>query len=268
MFDINAVQFFLTKLPKGKYINLKHENLNDFLHIKQRSFSHTYIHCSYWINLATGNTYSLYTSINLLKKEIRMAKKLQIQHLVLHAGSAKGHEKITGIETLARVLNHIFKKEHTTTILLENTAHGNKSIGSDLQDFSLLKSKLDFPEKLKFCLDLAHGFSYGYDITNTKDFIHTIDTHMGIKNIQLIHVNDSAEKRGSKLDKHAIPGKGYIGKTVLKNIINHKTLQHIPIILELPSGEKNVVKDAIETTRQMMSISNMPKSPKITPIRM
>jgi deoxyribonuclease-4 len=266
-FDINAVQFFLTKLPTGKYINLNHENIDGFLCIKNRSFSHMYIHCSYWIHLTTENKYSLSTSIKLLKKEIRMAKKLQIQYLVLHAGSAKEQKKITAIETLARILNKVLKTERHITILLENTAHGGKTIGSDLQDFSILKTKIDLSEKIKFCLDLAHGFSYGYNLENTKNFINTIDTHMGIENIELLHVNDSAEQQGSKLDKHAIIGQGYIGQNTLQNIFNHEKLQHIPIILELPPVEHNIVKKTIEKTRKILSISNNKKSPKITPIQ-
>jgi len=70
---------------------------------------------------------------------------------------------------------------------------------------------------------------------------------MGLEKIKLIHLHDSAEKKGSKLDKHEIPGKGHIGKKILKSIINHKNLKKIPVILELPAIDKketiNVYKD-------------------------
>ncbi len=57
---------------------------------------------------------------------------------------------------------------------------------------------------------------------------------IGLSRIELIHLNDTREKKGSKIDRHEVPGKGLIGEDALKMFINQPELAHVPILLELP----------------------------------
>jgi deoxyribonuclease-4 len=200
--------------------------------------------------LATGLSVSSKISRALLKKEIALANKLEINYIVTHAGSAKGHEKEEGIKALAKILNGVLKSESAVKILIENTAHGNRAICSDLCDFIELKKLIKSPEKIGFCLDTAHAFSYGYDIAKTDDFVTLLDQTMGIENIKLIHLNDSAEPHGSKLDKHEVPGKGLIGKKTLQKLINHDKLKDIPIIIEPPQVEIKEIEKIINQIKK------------------
>jgi deoxyribonuclease IV len=254
-FGLKIFQFFLTRQEDGKYIKITQKDREGFLRIRRKFFSDIYIHSSYWINLPTGNKISAIASEKLLKKEISIAKKLEARYLVLHPGSARGHRKsekdplckMAGIKSLTTILNRVLDKENDVEILLENTAHANRTIGSNIKDFILIKEMLEQPEKVNFCIDLAHAFAYSYDLAQKSKFIELLDKTMGLEKIKLIHLHDSAEKKGSKLDKHEIPGKGHIGKKILKSIINHKNLKKIPVILELPAIDKketiNVYKD-------------------------
>lgn len=245
-FNIQIFQFFLTKQQTGKYIKIIKNDYKQFLNVTGNQACDIYVHSSYWINLSSGNKETLNISKKLLKKELYLAKKFKINNLILHPGSATGYQKtendplnkIAGIQTLAQVLNEILEKENKVQILLENTTHANKTIGSNIKDFYLLKKMLKKPEKIGFCLDCAHAFSYGYDLKNKNEFIELLDKYLNLEKIKLIHLNDSAEPKESRLDKHEIPGKGFIGKKILKDLINHPKLKEIPIILELP-----IVKD-------------------------
>jgi deoxyribonuclease-4 len=139
------------------------------------------------------------------------------------------------IDSLARTLNTITKHEHDIIFVLENTVHTNKSVGSDLQDFYHLKQKLEFPERIAFCIDTAHAHAYGYNIIDMQqNFIDLIDQTMGISNLALIHLNDAMHERGSHIDKHAPLGKGCIGENALKSFALHPSLSSVPLILELP----------------------------------
>ncbi|MFC1895031.1 TIM barrel protein, partial [Candidatus Dependentiae bacterium] len=127
-YNLNCFQFFLLQQHNGKYINFLPNDVKEFLSFKQQYFSNIYIHCSYWINIATTNPTILNSSICILKKEIKKAKKLGINSLVLHPGCASKNKKtqtdplgkIAGIQTIAKVLNSILKKETEIEILLEN----------------------------------------------------------------------------------------------------------------------------------------------------
>lgn len=240
-FNLAHFQFFLTPSPKSSYLKIEPE-LEDFLKIKRNNFQELYVHSSYWINPASGSPTGYGASRGLLKKELRLAQKLEIPYLIVHAGVAKDHPttpndpyaKKAGIQSLARMLNHLLKKETTVQILIENCAHGNRSIGNDFNDFITLKQNLEHPEKIGFCIDLAHAFAYGYQLANTKKFISTLESTIGLKSIKLIHFNDSAEPCASKKDHHALPGHGIIGKQALKAFIQHPTLNTIPLIIEPP----------------------------------
>ncbi len=242
-FQVKTLQFFLTASPKMRYLSFSNEEQKEFLALNLSLNGNIFVHSSYWINPASGKTLSFDISKSLLQKEMNIARRLAIPYIVLHPGSATDFKKNSqdplckqsGLERVASLLNTLLKKETFLPILLENTAHANRSIGSDLNDFIRLKEMLNHPEKVQFCLDLAHAFSYGYDVHNSDSFLNTVDKTMGFSSLKLIHFNDSAELCGSKKDKHAVPGAGYIGIEALKKYLLHPKLQRIPKIIELPS---------------------------------
>lgn len=245
---LTSCQFFFVAHTTGKYVTLTNSDQKKFLALKEECTS-VVAHSSYWINPATGNTYSAQASKGLLKKEITLAKKLGIPTIVLHAGNAKGfptHKKDPfnhqqGIKAVASLINEVLKKETDITLLIENTAHGNKAICSDLNDFVTLRPMIEKTEQVKFCFDTAHAFSYGYDIAATESLVTLLDKTMGLKNIALLHMNDSKKESGSKVDQHALPGQGLIGTQVLNRLINHPQLEHIPLIIEPPQEAYEVL---------------------------
>ncbi len=256
-YDTQIFQFFLVQPKNDKYIKITPEELENFLKIKKEHDFDFYIHSSYWINLCTGKPSGAKASQEITKKELDIAKKLNIKYLVLHPGSATGHRrtnadplsKKAGLKALARRLNRILKEETEVEILLENTAHGNRTIGSNIEDFAILQKMFEFPEKINYCLDLGHAFAYGYDLEKTDAFINLIDKNMEIDKIKLIHIHDSAEKQGSKLDKHEVPGKGFIPEKHLIDIINHPKLKDIPVIIEAPPLSLEENKEVLDKVK-------------------
>jgi deoxyribonuclease-4 len=239
--EIDIAQFFLMPQKKNKYIRLMRDEVKAFV-ARRAELGDIYVHSSYWINLANGNKESINIAEAMLRKELRIAKELQLTGVVIHPGSYKGHPKTeedptgykAGIQGVARFLNKFLKKEPDIKIILENTAHSAKSIGSNFEDFVAIRALLDKPEQLKICLDIAHSFAFGYDVTDTKKFVAMLEKTVGIESIALIHLHDSAEPCGSSRDRHALPGEGEIGVEALKNVVMHPKLVNKPIILELP----------------------------------
>ncbi len=248
------LQFFLTSSTKhNRYITLEPEEQKAFQALRP-FLNHIYIHSSYWINLATGKPQSSIISQNLLKKELSLARKLNLTKLVLHPGAANGfnpalpHEVVIkkGIEKIATTLNETMKLFPEMTILLENTTHSNFTIGSNMEDFIALKELLNFPERIGFCLDFAHAFSYGYSLNNPESFYKLVNATMGLNNLQLIHLNDTIEHQGSKKDTHALPGEGKIGLPVLKKLIDYEPIKNIPLILEPPALSNSKLSTVIK----------------------
>lgn len=245
--NIPFFQTFFT-FTDGKHIELEKKDIRDFLILRREHFKNVYLHGSYWINLCTYQNYGY----KILEREVKMAKELEFTDIVLHPGSAKTcSSKSQGINFLATSINTILKKERDINIIFENTAHGKMSVGSDINDFYELLSLMEYPERVSFCLDTAHAYSYGYDVSHESGqhkFLDIIEKNIGINRISLIHVNDTSEKLGRCIDKHDIPGQGNIGKTALKSFLEHPQLNNIPKLLELPilsQEEEKLILDDI-----------------------
>ena len=88
----------------------------------------------------------------------------------------------------------------------------------------------------------------GYDLREPDKVVEELERYLGIKNITLIHLNDSMTEFNSHKDRHANLGEGTIGLETLKNFINHPKLKHLPVVLEVPglkdpeSAKKEVEK--------------------------
>lgn len=222
-------------IPQGGNTHATFSDEEIALCLKKRdNFKQLYVHASYWVNLA--GRYN--NGWRPFQKELELAKRLAFTHMVIHPGSATGCDsKQEGIEYLARALNKALTTEEDIAIVLENTAHANKTVGGDIQDFATLLQLLDKPEKIAFCLDSAHAFSYGYDVATPAGvaaFLEEVDSSLGAERVVALHLNDSAEPLGSRIDKHEIPGEGRIGKECLKLFMNHPQFLHTSVILEMP----------------------------------
>ncbi len=215
----------------------------------QTQFENIYIHGSYWVNLSSYQQ----GGHHIFRREIELVKRLGCTHFILHPGAALDKQnRQEGIDVLANILNKVTKAEPSITFILENTAHGGRSIGSDLQDFYHLKQKLNHPERIAFCIDTAHAHAYGYTITDQTQrdkFIETIDQTIGIDTIELIHLNDATHPCGSQIDKHAPLGSGYIGEQALKSFALDPRFSSIPLILELPILPKAQEGDMLQKVK-------------------
>ena len=253
--QLSCIQFFLVDQKTHQYVTFSAKDKQAFLQARKDFLHDVFIHSSYWINPASHNKDVFNLSKSLLRREIRTAKSLDIGYLVLHAGSSKGYlatpedplAKTHGLKTLARMLNTLLKKESDVTILLENAAHGSKTLGNDLNDFVQLKEYLDFPDKIGFCLDTAHAYAYGYELAPIDPFLAFVDQTMGLNNLKLIHFNDSENLFGSMQDKHASPGQGKIGQSILSPYLHHKALKRLPKIIEAPTGSKQNLLQIVES---------------------
>lgn len=240
-------QCFFIHQETNQFVMISDAEIAIFLDQWRKKFDQLYLHGSYWINLASAST-----SNRILMRELDLAKKLEFTHIIMHPGSARRTgKKADGIAAIARKLNAILKKETDITLVLENTAHAGHSIGGDLHDFLLLRERLEHPEKIKFCIDTAHAYSYGYDITQEKaqkHFLDLIQKCIGFENIALLHLNDIKQECGSRIDRHEVIGEGKLG-SILPEFINLEALKNIPIIMELPVMDEEKEKEILQMVR-------------------
>lgn len=251
----NCMQIFVSSCKTGKVFKFSKYDLQEYSRIRNslENFE-VYVHASFRVSLTTSRKEVLAISKKTILRELEASDEIGGKYLVIHPGSAKDHNKTNddpygiraGVKTMADMLNQLCEKEFKTKILIENTAYGKSNVGSNLQDFAMLREHLEQPEKIGFCLDLAHSFAYGYQLEPLDQFISLLSSTMGLENIDLIHLNDSATKLASRIDQHKSPGEGYIGEKPLREFVRSKEMTYIPTILELPPVDQQEAQRAVQ----------------------
>lgn len=198
-------------------------------------------HAAYLINLCAANTDTLNRSRNAFVDELKRCEAFGIKALIFHPGAHVGAGEEEGIKRIAESLNIIHQKTNHVNVLttLEGTAGQGSAIG---YRFEHLRNIIDLVEKnrMAVCLDTCHLFAAGYNISTEdgwNDTIKQFDEIVGLNRLVAIHTNDSKKELGSRVDRHDHIGKGLIGLTAFRMLMNDERLVHVPKILETEKSE-------------------------------
>lgn len=186
------------------------------------------IHDNYLINLAASHPVLKVRSIQTLHHELVRAIQLGADFLVVHPGSRGELKPEQAIEIVAQGVRQAARglKLGGLRILIENTSGMGTAIGSRLEEVGALLDRLEgLPTGV--CLDTAHLFHAGYDISSEEGLeqtLESIERTIGIERIYVLHINDSKTALGSRVDRHEHIGKGKIGLEAFRRILNHPLL--------------------------------------------
>jgi deoxyribonuclease-4 len=202
------------------------------------------IHTSYLINLCSQTEEVRRKSIDGLRGEIERALTLGADYLVLHPGSWKGLSRHAGLrfaaESIERAMDGIPWQSTSFTLLIENTAGSECSLGGSFDQVAELVWLLRAHAPVAVCLDTCHTHVAGYDIVSEDGYENTmiqIEATVGFDAVRVWHCNDAKAARGSKLDRHQHVGKGTIGKEAFRRLLNDPRFAHCAFIAETPVDE-------------------------------
>lgn len=209
------------------------------------------VHAPYIINLANNmdeRKYEFY--INFLKEEIKRCQKLGFNKMVLHPGSSVSLEKNVAIENIANGINKALQEIEGFDLVLEFMSGKGTEVGTSIEDFKIILSKIEKKDNVSICLDTCHLNDAGVSIEDFELFLNDFDEKIGIDKIHVLHINDSKNVRTSHKDRHENIGYGTIGFDNLINVIYNERLKNIPKILETPYIDKKApYKEEIEMIR-------------------
>jgi len=100
---------------------------------------------------------------------------LESQGVVIHVGATKTKlDKQDQAKYVAEGINTLLLKVPDINIFLENSPHAGRNFGGDITDFAFLNSLIEQKERVKFCIDTAHAFVYGYNLISEYDRLKSI----------------------------------------------------------------------------------------------
>jgi len=206
------------------------------------------IHDSYLINLASPDPETYRKSFQAFIDELKRCDLLGITYLVMHPGSHMGRGDAAGITAIAESLRKSYTDAEcqNTVILLETTAGQGTNLGSTFEQLRDIMDQSRLEDRIAVCVDTCHIFAAGYDLRTVESWNETktrFDRILGLEKLKVFHLNDSLQELGSRVDRHARIGKGKIGLAGFSALVNDPDLSHIPMILEIPGGNKAYQQD-------------------------
>jgi deoxyribonuclease-4 len=255
----NTMQIFARNPRQWRKDGLTKEDIKTFKEkVKENKIDPVVVHIPYILNLASAKTSFHKITIREFTQDLIEADTLGADFLVTHMGSCKGTTEKLGLLKIIKALKKILKTAapKKTQVLLENTSGSGNWLGYKFSHQKFIMEKMDWPDNLGLCLDTAHCYAAGYDISKIEGLsalILEIDEEVGLKYLKVIHLNDTKEKLGSLKDRHADIGKGNIGIAGFNFILHHKALRNLPFILETP---KETDEDDIKNLNLVKKIYN------------
>jgi deoxyribonuclease IV len=214
--------------------------------LKVNNIKETYVHAPYLVNFASSNNRIRFGSISLLRKNLERASELGCKYLMTHLGSYGTDSVENGLKRVIKSLDKVLSEyKGKCMLLLELSAGSGLIIGAGFEEIKVILNGLK-NYSVGVCLDTAHIFSSGYDITSKKKIdlmLKDFNSVIGLKYLKLVHCNDSLVPFNSKKDRHADIGTGTIGSTNLALLINHPKMKKINFILETPGIDTRRTRD-------------------------
>ena len=247
----NCLQLFVSNPRSASLVNIDNyiNTADDIKEYSNKNNFKTIIHSSYTINLARDFKNGKRAVpieecfwVQLLLHELKISHLINSLGVVVHVGKHTTLSYNNGLDNMRAALEYIIDVLHMnnikTKIIIETPAGQGSELLTDLHDFIAFYNSFTNEQKkyLGICLDTAHVWAAGYEISEAYEII----CNKNANDLIAIHLNNSIVAKGSNVDRHTTlfdSTYGTIPPNTFKNMLELiKDGKHKPmIILETPS---------------------------------
>jgi deoxyribonuclease-4 len=209
------------------------------------------IHTSYLVNLCTPKEGLREKSLQSMQEEVDVADRLGIPYVNVHLGAHTGAGVEGGLANAGSVLDDLDVPDGVT-VLVESDAGSGTKLGGQFEHLATVADETGLD--IEFCLDTAHVFAAGYDISTEGGVAETFeefDDVVGLDRLSYVHLNDSKHGCGTNKDEHAHIGEGEIGVEGMRAFIGRTAAEGVPIALETPTENGKSYEWNIERVREL-----------------
>ena len=215
------------------------------------------IHAPYLINLGSPDDVIWEKSISLLRWTLQRGELLGATSVVFHTGSHRGSGVDAGLARIAEAIGLILPETPPDVmLLLENDVGAGNSLGHSFEQLGMVLDVLpQYEDRLSVCLDTAHLWGAGLDISNAasvQQLLQHFDDIIGLNRLKVIHLNDTEMALGSHRDVHVRLGEGIIGEEGMRALLCDPRLDHVAVLLETPIKTNEQDKEDWEHDKQQL----------------
>ena len=153
---------------------------------------------------------------------------------------------------IAESINIVLSHTKGVTAVIENTAGQGTNLGFDFDHIARIIEDVEDKSRVGVCIDTCHAFAAGYELRTEEGCDNTFadfDKVVGFNYLRAMHLNDSKGAFDSRVDRHHSLGKGEIGETPFRYIMQDDRFRNMPLILE--TIEPEIWKDEIAWLRSL-----------------
>jgi deoxyribonuclease-4 len=209
------------------------------------------IHSSYLVNLCTPKEDLREKSVDSMQREVDAAAALEIPYVNVHLGAHTGAGEQQGLDNAVSALDELDVPDDVT-VLVESDAGSGTKLGDDFAHLGYVLK--ESAQDLKVCLDTAHAFAAGYDLSTPAGVdgsLAELDAEVGVGNLAYVHLNDSKHACGTNKDEHAHIGEGEIGEAGMRAFVNHDAVEGVPLVVETPTEDGKGFAWNIQRVREL-----------------
>ncbi|MBE3560983.1 MAG: deoxyribonuclease IV [Ktedonobacteraceae bacterium] len=217
------------------------------------------LHAPYLINLAAPDELIQEKSIALLTWTLQRGGLLGARYVVFHTGSHRGIGEAAGIARVAQAIERVLEEAPPDVmLLLENDVGAGHSLGYRFENLAAILSLLPAHQsRLGVCLDTAHLWGAGYDIStasSTGEVLDHFERVLGSERLKVLHLNETEKALGSHRDVHARLGEGVISEEGLRALLTDARLKQVAVLMETPirtdeNGKEDWEHDTLQVAK-------------------
>ena len=241
----DVMQIFTKNQMQWKAAPLSQASVDAFRKgVKEAGLGPTLVHCSYLLNLASGDDALWEKSVQGLVTELERADALGIPYVTFHPGSPKEKGPEWGCSRVGLGVTKALEltKGGKAMILLETNAGQGAAVGRTFAELAdIMECVSTDKRRVGVCFDTCHVFVSGYPLHTEEgyaDTFATFDNEVGLEHLKCFHLNDSLAEFDSKRDRHAPIGEGHLGIETFRRLVNDPRFRDVPGYLETPRGEE------------------------------
>src|SRR5579863_2097037 len=167
----NTFQIFSSSPRQWAPYELNRPQCDDMMRLRDKyDLKPIAIHVNYLVNLASATPLFLEKSIEAFRGEVERALALCADYLVLHPGSFRDADREVGLmqtsAAIAAATRSLDLAKGNLTILIENTAGAEYSLGGSFEQVAEVLHRLRDLIPIAACIDTCHTHVAGYDIVS------------------------------------------------------------------------------------------------------
>ena len=235
-----AVQIFLKNQRQWAARPLAGEEVRAFRSVRRtHAIRHVFAHSSYLINLGNPNDALWSQAVDAFTDELERGEALGLSCVVIHPGSHMGAGLEPGLRRVIGALDQALARTagYRIKVALENTAGGGNSVGRTFAELATMLNGAARPERIGICIDTCHLFAAGYDLRTEAGYARAMaecEATVGRRRVLALHLNDARAPFGSGLDRHEHIGRGFLGLSTFRRLLNDRHFARVPKVLETP----------------------------------